>query len=341
VVRAGRDSAKTEQRIIENIKYKIKTNGTKISSIKRLRLKMLTMKKIYSVLIISLLITSVYAQVGFNNPNPDPSSILDLTAVDKGFLVPRLTTPQREAIATPGRSLLVFDSTEGRFYFYDGGQWYALNEWVRAAGSNNVSLNGNATLTGAVNASSLNSSGNVTGVNISASGTVSGANYALNANGNGPVPAGGIIMWSGSLASIPVGWVLCDGTNGTPDLRERFVVGAGGDNATVTVDNGIGGSYAVNDKGGLNGVALSINQIPSHTHTVNDPGHNHGDRWLINFAGGSVGYNGLTGTINYNFNSENKTTGITVSQTPPIGSGGRAHENRPPYYALAFIMKLP
>ena len=57
------------------------------------------------------------AQVGLNNPNPDPSSILDLTAVDKGLLIPRLTTSQREAIAAPGRSLLVFDSTDGKFYF--------------------------------------------------------------------------------------------------------------------------------------------------------------------------------------------------------------------------------
>ena len=44
---------------------------------------------------------------------------------------------------------------------------------------------------------------------------------------NSPFPSGGIVMWSGSVASIPSGWLLCDGTNGTPDLRNRFIVGAG------------------------------------------------------------------------------------------------------------------
>jgi hypothetical protein len=124
-------------------------------------------------------------QVGFNNPNPDPSSILDLTAVDKGLLIPRLSKAQREALAAPGRSLLVFDTTDGKFYFYDGGQWYALNEWVRNANSSDVVL--------------------PSGSNVVVNGTLNAANYGLNTNGNGPVPAGGIIMWSGAIASIPIG----------------------------------------------------------------------------------------------------------------------------------------
>jgi hypothetical protein len=89
------------------------------------------------------------------------------------------------------------------------------------------------------------------------------------------VPSGGIIMWSGSIGSIPSGWSLCDGTNGTPDLRDRFVVGAGG-------------SYAVDATGGADSVTLTENQIPSHNHSMNsagdhshstsisDPGHSHG-----------------------------------------------------------------
>ena len=69
----------------------------------------------------------------------------------------------------------------------------------------------------------------------------------------GGVPSGIITMWSGAIADIPLGWALCDGSNGTPDLRDRFIVGAGG-------------SYNVGDTGGANSVTLDISQIPLHGH---------------------------------------------------------------------------
>ena len=81
-----------------------------------------------------------------------------------------------------------------------------------------------------------------------------------------PFTSGMIMMWSGSIGSIPVGWYLCDGTNGTPNLTDRFVVGAGA-------------SYSVGGTGGANSVTLTTNNMPSHTHTatsvVTDPGHYH------------------------------------------------------------------
>ena len=73
-------------------------------------------------------------------------------------------------------------------------------------------------------------------------------------------PSGGIIMWSGSQSNIPSGWVLCDGNNSTPDLRDRFVLGAGN-------------SYSVNDTGGSETVSISTSNMPSHTHTVNSHSH--------------------------------------------------------------------
>ena len=63
------------------------------------------------------------------------------------------------------------------------------------------------------------------------------------------VPAGGIIMWSGSIASIPAGYVICDGTNGTPDLRDRFVVGSG---STFAVGNTGGFTSSVTSSIGTN-----------------------------------------------------------------------------------------
>lgn len=86
----------------------------------------------------------------------------------------------------------------------------------------------------------------------------------LTQNVNAIVPAGVIAMWSGSAASIPAGWALCNGLNGTPNLRDRFVVGAGT-------------SYAVGDTGGQN----AITSVPAHTHgagtlvTDTEAGHRH------------------------------------------------------------------
>ena len=130
-----------------------------------------------------------------------------------------------------------------------------------------------------------------------------------NTNLSAAVPTGMIMMWSGAEADIPTGYVLCDGTNSTPDLRDRFVVGAGT-------------TYAVADTGGLDTVTLTEAEIPAHTHTYVDR---------------SVGSN--SGDIDKDFNSVTwNRNGMTTRTSDPTG-GGLAHENRPPYYALCYVMK--
>lgn len=143
-----------------------------------------------------------------------------------------------------------------------------------------------------------------------------------------PIPAGGIIMWSGT--NVPTGWALCNGQNGTPDLRDRFIVGAGS-------------TYAVGATGGVNTVTLTVSQIPSHTHSASvvDPGHTHGLSRINGQTGlSNAGGNDLTtdGPTNVNLATDSRVTGISVT----VGNAGegQSHENRPPYYALAFIMKL-
>lgn len=136
------------------------------------------------------------------------------------------------------------------------------------------------------------------------------------------VPSGGIIMWSGSVASIPSGWVLCNGSNGTPDLRDRFVVGAGN-------------SYAVGASGGSKDAI-----VVAHTHTtsVTDPGHVHGG---IPIDSNDVGNNAPSYREGANpagyKNTNSATTGISVNVASAGSSGTNA--NLPPYYALCFIMK--
>lgn len=138
------------------------------------------------------------------------------------------------------------------------------------------------------------------------------------------IPSGAIMLWSGSIASIPSGWYLCNGSNGTPDLRDRFVVGAGS-------------TYSV---GGTGGSADAI--VVSHTHTatsaVTDPGHSHTANQLgspINFGYGTgsdaLGRGGTT--------TSSAQTSISVATTVATTGSSGTNANLPPYYALAYIMK--
>jgi microcystin-dependent protein len=136
------------------------------------------------------------------------------------------------------------------------------------------------------------------------------------------IPTGVIVMWSGSTSNIPSGWALCNGANGTPDLRDRFVVGAGL-------------NYNPGNTGGSNSVTLTEGQMPYHNHGISDPGHYHSAGPFVPGGQSSVGGGGNISSGAVTLNTDIKTTGITVNST----GGSQAHENRPPYYALAYIMK--
>lgn len=163
------------------------------------------------------------------------------------------------------------------------------------------------------------------------------------------VPTGVIVLWSGSSTSIPAGWALCDGLNGTPDLRDRFVIGAGG-------------SYVVGSTGGsADAVVVShTHTTPDHTHTgtvASAGAHTHnvasGDS-----VGSIIGYDYGTNLFNSATSSSTgyvshfgntSSAGVhTHSLTINSGGGGTSGsagvsgvgKNLPPYYALAYIMKL-
>ena len=120
---------------------------------------------------------------------------------------------------------------------------------------------------------------------------------------------GMIILWSGAADAIPSAFVLCDVKNSTPNLSGRFVVGYDASNS----------DYDVNDTGGSESVTLTVNQIPAHTHNIN----------LAVRAFYQEPRNFGVGTDGSANNSED--TGST--------GGGQSHENRPPFYALCYIMK--
>ena len=128
-------------------------------------------------------------------------------------------------------------------------------------------------------------------------------------NITGGVPTGTIVMYNGDVA--PSGWALCDGQGGRPDLRDKFIVGAGS-------------AYSRGATGGANSVTLSINEMPAHDHDTDLDGYK------VFATGpnamGFIGYGGPGGYPGGYVNMQN--TG-----------GGQAHENRPPYYALTYIIK--
>jgi hypothetical protein len=140
------------------------------------------------------------------------------------------------------------------------------------------------------------------------------------------VPAGIITMWSGTIATIPTGWLLCNGSSGTPDLRNRFVIGAFQDTAGVAYTTITGADTQTG--GSKDAIVVSH----THTATVTDPGHSHSSlRFADNNVNGNPGVQlgvGTTGT---------STTGITVANSTTGSSGTNA--NLVPYFALAYIMK--
>jgi microcystin-dependent protein len=134
------------------------------------------------------------------------------------------------------------------------------------------------------------------------------------------VPKGAIMMWSGAVENIPAGWALCDGANGTPNLRGRFIVGY---NPNDTDYNTIG------NLGGEKEVTLTADEcaLPSHWH----------DYTLTTLSGKKDNGGALdhrnSGADGYDLNYTN--AGTTSTSKP----AEKAHENRPPYYVLAYIMK--
>ena len=138
------------------------------------------------------------------------------------------------------------------------------------------------------------------------------------------LPSGVIVIWSGSASAIPAGWYLCNGTNSTPDLRDRFVVG-------------VGSTYSVGNTGGSKDAVLVSH---THTATVTDPGHTHSinnSTNVLRALGGANGSNAGSNWRNDTISNNSATTGITVSNSTEGVSGTNA--NLPPYYALCYIMK--
>ena len=143
------------------------------------------------------------------------------------------------------------------------------------------------------------------------------------------IPSGVIVMWSGTIASIPEGWALCDGSSGTPDLRDRFIYGIGaGEDPGAT--------------GGASTYSLTVDQMPSYLQTGTIPSS------LTNVKGPAVLFRGEVRAGHWAFGGiglrefkphEQLLFPVPLYLDSAVG-GGATIDNRPAYFKLAFIMKL-
>jgi microcystin-dependent protein len=138
---------------------------------------------------------------------------------------------------------------------------------------------------------------------------------------------------------------ICNGANGTPDLRGRTIVGAiqgvPGGALDPAVDPALpanaGNNYALNQKFGYSSITLVETQMPSHTHGITDPTHSH-DILALEIGPGPTGNNTNIGNFSPKVkNTTSSATGVTLKNA----GGSQAHDNRQPSIAAYFIMYLP
>ena len=232
------------------------------------------------------------------------------------------------------------------------GGWRRFGPISKSATSENYEINqlevtGNTTLKNTTVTGNITNNGDTT-----STGTVTANTFV----GNGITPVGGIILWSGATNAVPGGWALCNGSNGTPDLRNRFVVGAGsGYNVDATGGSAdailVSHSHTVDSHDHSFSASTSSN---THNHGVTDPGHAHSqtgggtdDDGGPNAPGGNSGgtlsnIQSNTTSVTINNDSHNHTvSGDTGNASPGTNSQGESgtNKNLPPYYALAYIMR--
>jgi microcystin-dependent protein len=233
-----------------------------------------------------------------------------------------------------------------------------------------IDTEGDATVTGTFTLASGTLSTTATRINTALDGVTSvtaakmddltdgGTSSAHNHGGTSPFDAGTIVMWSGTLATVPSGWKLCDGLNSTPDLRDRFIMGTSGSGE----DPG--------STGGQDTVTLALANLPAHSHTgslgTGGSSHNHtlnsissdfNHTHSLNTQAVSMAQNladgysddiadsrssvttGSGGAHSHSTLSVGNEGAHTHSVTGGLWGSGGSYDNRPAYYKLAFIMK--
>ena len=269
-------------------------------------------------------LTSIFSGVGASDRYLETQLVVDANQATLVTLLPRtrfMASPY--AMLSKAANGLV-DSSGNYTMQADPAGGYSINGILSAS---------SASVSGLVKAGSITVNGNLTAATVSAT-TVSATTVsattvsATTVTGFGTIPLGGIIMWSGATTAIPSGWALCNGATVsgqvTPDLQDKFIVGAGS-------------SYAVANTGGATTVTLTATHLPTFSLTYSDV------YWME--AGGSATVPGLTSrTIGSNGGDSDNYPYVVDRTATRTATGSGAAPNaiaiRPPYYALAYIMRV-
>jgi microcystin-dependent protein len=300
-----------------------------------------------------------------------------------GFLIPRMSSYKRQQInkpSEPANSLLVYDTIDATFYYYDSinnngnDNWTGISPWryrdnlsnryvnlhesVRSVGVNMSSPDraNLFTVKGSVVVGDSVSVAPEEGLLVlgdvkTGSATIKDTLFSTTLEGRGTIPVGGIIVWSGDINSIPENWALCDGrTVGsvlTPDLSGRFIVGYD-PNGSETPNNAQAkeiNTGKIGNTGGEEFHVLLTSEMPSHSHNVEEDTmdyhqHTYDDK-----------YSG-TGKLVILDVYDHGTNGLKSRSSPITANGGEhshginsagsgeTHENRPPYYVLSYIIRV-
>ncbi len=323
------------------------------------------------------------AQVSINNPTPHPSSILDLSSPgqdDKGVMLPKadlkLVNDVVKTIPAKSQGMMVLDTITNSLFVFDGSNWQKINVFTAsstpkidtvatplAITTSKVEIQNDLSVTKNLNVIQ----------DVSVAGKLNVAGYAENAL----IPSGAIIMWSGT--EVPVGWRLCDGKNGTPNLMNKFVLGAAVDPVTGIyvsypgnysdrkyINPGVvtsGGSFRSGEIGGEGTVKLTTANLPPHHHEANGAGatitvwgggeHQHSiplkddnnddDDNSSNPETGPWDGRDMTSYTNKDgahSHTNDKFGGVVGNGSVYSGLKSIPFSILPPYYTLAYIIKL-
>ena len=221
---------------------------------------------------------------------------------------------------------------------------------------NGDSLNGiaNITATGTITAEQItstddiNAAGTITAEQNTSTDDINAADDITAGGefiGAGTIPVGGIIMWSGAISAIPTNYNLCNGNNGTPDLRNKFIVGATSDGSDTTYPGLQPGATGGDADATLVSHSHTTNTIIEHQDVGNSTKQLTGNLGIDAFINGTGIFENTGANSNFidNTGAANHTNTVTMDARHRHGTDTQGvsatNKNLPPYYALAYIMR--